>query len=221
MRTLFHFWLSPAARKVRLVLGEKRLAFEPVVERPWERREEFLQLNPAGEVPVLVEDDLVLADAGAICEYLDEVYAEPPLLGHSAVDRAEVRRLVGWFDQLFDRDVTQNLVAEKALKRCMGAGYPDSRFVRAGYANIHPHLEYVAWLIERRRWLAGDYFSLADITAAAHISCVDYIGDVPWEDHPLVKDWYARIKSRPGFRPLLADVVPGLKPPAHYADLDF
>ncbi len=221
MRTLLHFWLSPAARKVRLVLGEKRLEFEPVVERPWERREEFLQLNPAGEVPVLVEDDLVLADAGAICEYLDEVHAEPPLLGHSAVDRAEVRRLVGWFDRLFDRDVTQNLVAEKALKRCMGAGYPDSRFVRAGYANIHPHFEYIAWLIERRRWLAGDYLSLADITAAAHISCIDYIGDVPWEDHPVVKDWYARIKSRPSFRPLLADVVPGLKPPAHYADLDF
>lgn len=222
MRTLLHFWLSPACRKVRVVLAEKRLDFEAVLEKPWERREEFTHLNPAGEVPVLVEDDdHVLSDATAICEYLDEVHADPPLLGHAAGERAEVRRLVGWFDVLFDRDVTQNLVTEKAIKRCMGSGHPDSGRVRSGYTNIHPHLDYVAWLVEHRKWLAGEFFSMADIAAAAHISCVDYIGDMPWDDHPTVKDWYARVKSRPSFRPLLADLVPGLRPPAHYADLDF
>lgn len=222
MRTLFHFPLSPACRKVRVLLAEKKLDFDLVVEKPWERREEFLALNPGGEVPVLIEDEnLVLADDAAICEYLDEIHTEPPLLGCFASERAEVRRLVGWFDKLFDRDVTQNLVGEKAIKRCMGSGHPDSRFVRAGYANIHPHFEYLAWLVEHRKWLGGEYFSLADIAAAAHISCVDYIGDVPWDDHPLVKDWYARVKSRPSFRALLADVVQGIKPPAHYADLDF
>ncbi len=222
MRTLFHFWLSPACRKVRLVLGEKKLDVETLLEKPWERRPEFLELNAAGEVPVLVErNGAVLADAAAICEYLDEVYPDPPLIGHHPIQRAEVRRLVGWFDSLFDRDVTQNLVGEKIVKRCMGAGTPESKYVRAGYAAIHPHLDYLAWLIEQRRWLAGDTFSLADITAAAHLSCVDYIGDVPWDEHPVVKDWYARIKSRPCFRPLLSDHIPGMGPPAHYADLDF
>ncbi len=222
MRTLYHFWLSPASRKVRLVLGEKKLAFEPVIERPWERRDEFLALNPAGEVPVLVEDDgHVLADATAICEYLDEVYADPPLLGHSARDRAEVRRLVGWIERLFDRDVTQNLVGEKAIKRASGAGTPESRFVRAGYANLHPHLDYLGWLMEQRNWLAGDHLSMADLAAAAHISCVDYLGDMPWSEQPAVHDWYARVKSRPSFRPLLSDHLPGLPPPKHYPDLDF
>ncbi len=222
MRTLLHFPLSPACRKVRIVLAEKRLDFALEVERPWERREAFMAVNPAGEVPVLVEPDgHSVADAAAICEYLDEMHPEPALIGEFAGQRAEVRRIVGWFDRLFERDVTQNLVHEKAIKRCMAAGHPDSRFVRAGYANIHPHFEYLAWLVEHRNWLAGDDFSLADITAAAHISCVDYIGDVPWDDHPAVKDWYARVKSRPSFRPLLADVVQGIRPPAHYADLDF
>jgi glutathione S-transferase len=83
------------------------------------------------------------------------------------------------------------------------------------------HLEYVSWLADRRRFLAGDFFSLADIAAAAHFSAVDYIGDVPWDDYPRAKEWYVRIKSRPSFRPVLADHIPGLRPPTHYADLDF
>ena len=57
MRTLYHLWLSPFARKVRLALKEKGLEFELQVEKVWERREAFLALNPASEVPVLVEDD--------------------------------------------------------------------------------------------------------------------------------------------------------------------
>jgi glutathione S-transferase len=82
-------------------------------------------------------------------------------------------------------------------------------------------LDYIGYLTEQRRWIAGDELTLADITAAAHLSCVDYLGDVPWSDHPNAKDWYARIKSRPSFRPLLGDHIPGAPPPPHYADLDF
>lgn len=223
MRTLYHLWLCPFSRKVRIVLAEKKLAFELVVERVWEQRTEFLALNPAGDVPVLIEPNgAVLADCGAITEYLDEVQPEPPLLGRDPVVRAEVRRLVAWFDDKFNRDVTVNLVGEKIFRRQMGLpGGPDSRLIRTGYEMIRDHLDYVGWLTERRRWLAGDAFSMADITAAAHLSTVDYVGDVPWEDFPAAKDWYARIKSRPSFRPLLTDHLPGIPPPAHYADLDF
>jgi glutathione S-transferase len=63
--------------------------------------------------------------------------------------------------------------------------------------------------------------SLADVAAAAHLSCIDYIGDVPWEAYELAKNWYARIKSRPSFRSILADHIAGMPPPKHYADLDF
>lgn len=222
MRTLYHLWLSPQSRKVRLVLQEKELEFETRVEKVWERREAFFELNPAGEVPVLVEaDGTVVADAGAISEYLDEAYPERPMIGFDPAGRAETRRLCAWFDQKFEHEVSRNLLGEKLMKRFMGMGEPDSEAIRAGLHNIHAHLEYIGWLTDRRTWLAGDDFSLADITAAAHLSCIDYLDDVPWDDHGEAKQWYARIKSRPSFRPLLADHIPGLPPPRHYADLDF
>ena len=220
--TLYHGWLSPFSRKVRVVLGEKSVAFDLVVEKDWERRRDFLALNPAGTVPVLVlPDGTALAEQAAICEFLDETQAGESLLGTDAVERAEVRRLAAWFDDKFYREVTANLVGEKLYKRFMGMGEPDSKAIRAGHANLKPHMEYVAWLYERRPWLAGNAFSLADVAAAAQISCVDYVGDVPWREVAGAKDWYARVKSRPSFRPLLADYIPGLPPPKHYANLDF
>ncbi len=222
MRTLYHLWLSPFCRKVRLVLAEKKLEFRMKVEPVWERRHDFLTLNPAGDVPVLVEPDgTVLADSAAITEYLDETHPEGPLIGERACERAEVRRLVAWFDCKFNAEVTENLVGEKIMKRFLARGEPDSRAIRAGLVNVHHHLDYIAFLTERRSWLAGEHLTFADIAAAAHLSCVDYLGHVPWDDHPGAKDWYARIKSRPSFRSILADAIPGLTPPKAYADLDF
>lgn len=221
-RRLYHFWLSPASRKVRLILREKTLDFELTLERPWERRHEFLALNPAGEVPVLVEPDgTTIVGGSVIPEYLEEVYPERTLLGTTVRDRAETRRLVAWFDEKFQREVTANLVEEKMVKRYLGQGEPNSLSIRAGYQNIKTHLDYIGYLLERRNYLAGESFSLADLAAAAHLSCLDYLGDVPWERYPPAKDWYARIKSRPSFRSLLQDHVPGATPPKHYGDLDF
>lgn len=222
MRVLYHLWLSPDCRKVRVALLEKGLVFELRAEYIWERRDEFLALNPAGDVPVLVESDgSALSGSNAICEFLDEVHPDPPLIGRQALGRAEVRRLVHWFDGKFDSEVTENLVGEKIMKRLLGQGAPNSKAVRAGHANIHHHLDYIGYLTERRIWLAGDTFSLADITAAAHLSTIDYLGDVPWKEHEEAKDWYARVKSRPSFRALLEDNVPGAPPQRHYANLDF
>src|SRR5438105_4932274 len=222
MRVLYHLTLSPSARKVRLVLAEKNLDFTLKLEKTWERRAEFLALNPAGEVPVLIEPDgTVLADAAAIAEFLDEVYRDKLLLGINPVDRAEVRRLIAWFDVKLNHEVTENLVGEKIMKRFLGSGEPSSAAIRAGKANLGYHLDYIGYLVERRRWLAGDHFSVADIAAAAHLSSLDYLGDVPWDAHEPAKEWYARIKSRPSFRSILSDHMPGVPPPKHYADLDF
>lgn len=222
MRLLYHFWLSPFSRKVRVVLREKGLEFEPRIEKYWERRPEFLNMNPAGEVPVLQEPGgLTLSDSQAICEYLEDAYPEHPMLGANAEARAETRRLVAWFDRKFQCEVTDYLLREKLLKRFMGMGEPISALIRAGHENINYHLDYVGYLSERRNWLGGDDFGLADIAAAAQFSCLDYLGDVPWQEHVAAKDWYARVKSRPSFRSILADHVPGLPPPKHYANLDF
>lgn len=222
MRLLYHLPLSPFARKVRLALAEKRIPCDLRLERVWERREEFLAMNPACTVPVLVEDNgLTIPDSTAICEYLDEAYPDTPLLGRTLAERVEVRRLVAWFDGKFHAEVGTNLLYEKQMKRLMGRGNPDATAIRAGYANLKPHLAYIGWLAESRRWLAGPMLSLADLAAAAHLSALDYIGDVDWSLNDSAKDWYARMKSRPSFRPLLADRVSGLTPPEHYADLDF
>ena len=222
MRTLYHLWLSAPCRKVRLVLGEKKLEADCRVEPVWERREAFLTMNPAGEVPVMVEPDgTIICDGTAITEYLDETTPTPPLNGSTPLERAEVRRLVGWFDGKFEAEVTANLVGEKVLKRLMRTGYPSSDAIRAGLGNIRYHLDYIGFLAERRNWLAGSRLSLADITAAAHLSCIDYIGDVPWAHNDSAKTWYARIKSRPSFRSILADTVPGIAPVETYANLDF
>lgn len=222
MRTLYHHGLSTASRRARVALAEKRLDVTPVVEETWTRNEAFLALNPEGEVPVLVEPSgTTVADGWAICEYLEEAYPDPPLLGGDPRARAEARRLVAWFDRKFDREVTGPIVQEKLIKRMAGGGAPDSRRIRAGRANVHIHLSYISWLIERRRWLAGEVLTYADITAAVHLSLVDYAGDVPWEDHPQAKEWYALVKCRPSFRPLLDDQFANIRPPRHYADLDF
>src|SRR5947199_8387524 len=114
MRVLYHLTLSPFARKVRLVLAEKNLDFTLKLEKVWERRPEFLALNPAGEVPVLIEPDgTVLAGTDAVVEYLDETYREKILVGINPVDRAVVRRLSAWFDLQLNLGPTDNLHGEK------------------------------------------------------------------------------------------------------------
>ena len=221
MARLFHVPLSPFCRKVRLSLAEKKIEVELIEERYWEASADFLRRNPAAKVPVLRIDDRTMAESAAICEYIEETRPEPPLMPTDPAERFEVRRLVGWFDDKFHREVTSKLLYERVNKKITGQGYPDSSNVKSGAKAIKYHLDYMTWLLDHRRWLAGDRMSLADFAAAAHLSSLDYISDVDWNRSAPVKDWYAKIKSRPAFRAILADQVPGFPPPAHYADLDF
>ncbi len=222
MRLLYHIWVHPFSRKVRMAMAEKGLEFDLHEEKFWQRRTEFLALNPAGDVPVLVEPDgVTIANAQVICEYLEERYPDINLLGADPVARAETRRLITWFDTKFNREVTDNLLGEKVMKRFLRLGEPHAPAIRAGHANIGYHLDYIGFLVEKREWIAGNFFSLADITAAAHLSAVDYIGDVPWDSYKGAREWYARVKSRPSFRPLLDDRIPGLAPVGHYGNVDF
>ena len=205
-----------------MVLAEKRLPFELRVEKVWQRRPEYLELNPAGSVPTLVEDNgLVIPDSGAITEYLDEAYPDTALIGRTIGERVETRRLVSWFDQKFFSEVVRNLLFEKTMKQSLGQGAPEAAALRTGYANLKPHLTYIGWLAENRKWLAGANLSLADFAAAAMLSSLDFIGDVDWSLSAPAKEWYARMKSRPAMRAVLADRVNGMTPPPHYADLDF
>lgn len=227
MPTLYHHPLCPHSRFIRLVLNEYGIAAELIEERVADRRPEFLALNPAGRTPVLVDDDgSVVPGAGPIAEYLDETCGperEPRrLLPLEKAERIETRRLVDWFNGKFFDEVTGWLVQEKVYKRFgPQSGAPDMDLLRVARANIRPHMRYIGYLTNTRNWLAGERLTYADFAAAAHISCADYLGDAPWDEDESAKLWYQRIKSRPAFRPLLADRAPGMTPGPFYAELDF
>ena len=230
MLTLFHHPMLAACRHVRLILGEYGEELSLIEERPWQRRKEFLQLNPAGTLPVLLaEGDVPLAGAGVIAEYLDEtrgvLMRDKRLFAGDPFDRAEIRRLVDWYLVKCDADVTRHMVRERIFKLSMpthaGGGAPDAAALRAARANIRQHMKYTDWLAATRHWLAGAHITYADMAAGATISILDYLGEVDWNAFPAARDWYARMKSRPSFRPLLAERVTGLPPVSHYADPDF
>src|SRR5277367_1525182 len=221
-RNLHHFPLDPASRQVRLALGEKRLAFTETQERYWERRPAFMALNPSGLTPVLTEIDgdrrTVICEARAIIEHLDETSPEPDLMGRNPAERAETRRLLQWFDRKFDYEVNGLLLHEKMEKRLLGLGAPELANLRAGREALRAHMTYIEALLQERDWLNGRRLSLADFAGAAHLSVIDYFGDIAWRDFPGARTWYMKLKSRPCFRPLLADRWPGLAPAAHYDD---
>ena len=223
MWQLYQFPLCPFSRKVRLMLSEKGVAHELVRESPWLRRDEFFDLNPAGQTPVLVEASkgLVLIDSNAICEYFEETVDRAPMIPGTAPNRAEVRRLVAWFDEGLYREVVAPLMEERMRKRLVNRDPPDTRILREAMKTANAHLDYLDYLLDHRRWLAGPVLSLVDLAAAAHLSVADYLGGIDWRGHKQTVDWYAVIKSRPSFRPLLAERMEVITPPTHYDKVDF
>jgi glutathione S-transferase len=228
MIRLYHYPLSPFCRKVRLTLAEKRIEVDLVIEPYWQKGADFVRRNPAAQVPILRTELGTFCESQSICEYVDEVRRDPPLMPEDALGRAEVRRLCGWFDDKFHREVTSRLLHERLMKKVIARdsgvredAYPDGRAIKRAAGAIKQHLDYMTHLLEHRRWLAGETMTLADFAAAAHLSCLDYISDVDWNRSEIVRTWYATLKSRPSFRGLLADQIPGFPQPAHYADLDF
>lgn len=226
---LYHHPFCPHSRFARLALGEYGVSADLIEEEVMKRRPEFLELNPAGTTPVLVEEGFAVSGPMIIAEYLDETRGTA-LGGHRLIPadpktRAEVRRIASWFNDKFFTEVSELLVREKILKRRLataeGGGPPDSMALHAARKNIRYHLQYIGWLLKTRGWLAADRLTFADLAAAAHLSAIDYLGDVPWEEDENAKNWYAKMKSRPSFRPILADIMPGLAPSKEYADLDF
>jgi glutathione S-transferase len=227
MPSLIHFTLDPFSRRLRLALAEYGVPVDLIDEEPWEPSSDIFELNPAGTLPVYLEDAKTpICGIEAIGEYLEETKSSRvTLIPGDAFERAEVRRLTGWFDGKFYAEVSEPVLTEKVIRRFMprhtGGGGPDTARVRQAMARLRTHLDYIGHLADRRIWLGGDELSLADLAAAAHLSAVDYFGDVPWADFPVAKSWYQRVKSRPSFRPLLTDTIRGMAPGPHYADLDF
>ncbi len=222
MWQLYQFPLCPFSRKLRLQLSEKGVGYELWRENPWDGRDEFRALNPAGRVPVLHDPErgITLCDSRAISEYIEETVDRNALINGTAVTRAEIRRLVALFDENFFHDVTAPLLHERMTKRIVLRQSPDSRNLREAMKLAHEHLYYLDYLIDNRPWLAGAQLSLADLAAAAQLSVADYLGGIDWTGHEQTRGWYAVFKSRPSFRPLLAERMDVIQPPPHYADVN-
>lgn len=222
MWQLYQFPLCPFSRKLRLLMGEKNIAYELMRENPWEGRDDFLQMNPAGRTPVLHDGPrgVTLSDSQAICEFLEETVERNPMINGSAVNRAEIRRLTALFDENLYGDVTAPLLHERMKKRLIYRQPPDSRVLREAMKLAHGHLDYLDWLIDTRPWMGGATLSLADLACAAQISVADYLGGIDWKGHDQTRHWYSVMKSRPSFRPMLSEKMDSLPPPKHYAEVD-
>ena len=221
MRSLYHLPLSPFCRKVRLLLAEKKLKVDLIEEPVWEKRYEFIKKSPASKVPLLLWDNVVIPESNAIFQYVEETYPNPPMLPTVLVDRVEAIRFVSWFDDTFHRDVTSKLLYQRVYSKLSRSLQADPSLMKSGMIAMKHHLNYVDTILDERRWLAGDIMTVADFAGAAHISSLDYMGDIDWNGFTSIKNWYAKIKSRPAFRSLLMDYLPTLEPPKHYSDLDF
>ena len=223
MWQLYQFPLCPFSRKLRLLLGEKGIGYELVRESPWLRRDEFLDMNPSGKTPVMVDAQrgTTLIDSMAICEYFEETVEKAAMINGTAANRAEIRRLVAWFDGDFFRDVTGPLLEERMVKRLAHRLAPDAKALRQSMKAAIEHLDYIDYLLDHRNWLAGATMSLADLAAAAQISVTDYLGGIDWKGHEQTARWYRGLKSRPSFRPLLSERMEVIGPPAHYDNVDF
>ena len=213
MRRLIHLLLSPSSRFARLLIAEKRLTFDPVAPE-----------DMAAQLPVFTDIDGTCAvGLWAIVDHLEGGYPEHPLTPEDAGTRAESLRLLDWAMTSLQENVTRRIVYEKASQRFTGAPAkraPDMEAIRLGRETLKAALREIGGQADENGYLAARECTLGDLAVAAHISALDYFGEIPWDEFPSAAEWYMRMKSRPSFRSLLADRVPGQPPVSHYAELD-
>ncbi|MFM7620190.1 MAG: glutathione S-transferase family protein [Alphaproteobacteria bacterium] len=225
MYRLYYHPICPYSRKVRVHLSAKETSFELINENFWERKKEFIAMNPAGTMPILFDNSngVSVSCSSAIIEYIEEKHHEGKnYLGDSFIKRSETRRLQDWFDNKFYNEITKHILFERYLSRFLaGSHSPNSDVLRIARKNLEIHFKYIEFLLETRKYLAGDQISVADFSAASHISVLDYFGDINWHHFQVAKEWYSLIKSHKIFSEVLKDRIPNLTPPEWYSKLDF
>lgn len=219
--TLYHMPFCPLSRKILFGIKEKAIEIEECIEKPWSPSERLLSLNPTGGIPVFKDKDVLCRDDYVACEYIEEAYPHPSLLSALPAQRAHIRNIVSWFDEIFYQEVYLTLFYERTLKRHIEKRGPDTLILKKGRTVLMEHLVTINKMAEQYAYLAGKEFSWADVAGASHLSCIDYLGDIPWSTFPSAKEWYMKIKSRPSFRGFLKQSFPGISPAPLYAQLDF
>ncbi|RYE06188.1 MAG: glutathione S-transferase family protein [Rickettsiaceae bacterium] len=222
MIKLYHYPLCPLSRQIRVILKELNVIFSIVKEDYWLNNKDFLKINPAGNLPVLTElSNHNISGIYPIMEYINDEYSELHLMKGNSIAKAEIRRLFYWFNDKFYTEVTNILIDEKIIRLISRIGSPRTEYIKIAKNNLSIHLNYLSNLLQTRGMLSGESLTIADIAAACQISVIDYFGEINWNNWPQVQLWYSTIKSRPSFRPILQDHIPGFTPSTVYADLDF
>ncbi len=226
---LYHYPLCPFSRKIRFLLDEFGVPYKLKEVKFWKRNEDILRLNPAGDVPILAneKEGIIIVDSFVIAEYLDDVYSKNTdllrvsFLSDNELEKAEIRRLEMWFDKKFYNEVSKYILEERVYNTFLEKTDINTKRLKAGQKNLDPHLRYIEFLLDRRKWLAGENFSLADISAATQISSLDYLGEISWSKYKILKDWYLTIKSKIAFHGILKDKIEGFTPSKYYSEFDF
>jgi glutathione S-transferase len=223
MFTLYHHPICPLSRQIRVLLRELEIESGMIKEDYWQRRKDSSYTNPAYSLPVVEDSNTgkIIFSVYAIIEYINDTQENFYFMPKDILERIEVRKSLFWFNDKFYREVSKILIDEKMIRLLLRKGAPRTDFLRAANRNLGNHLKFLSSRLERNSYVASEKLSCADIAAAAHISVVDYFGEITWDIWPIIKNWYSIIKSRPSFRPLLLDHIPGFTPPKTYTDLDF
>ena len=222
MRTLYYNTICPLSRQIKILLSELNIDCVYITEDYWLRNENFIKLNPAGTLPVFIEESgLQISGIYTIIEYLLEKYPSSNLMPDEIEEKIEPRRMMHWFNSKFYREVTNYLIEERVIRPIVLNEGPRTNFLKAAKINLKNHLTYFTKLIEKNGYISHDSMTIADLCAASHISVIDYFNEIYWEQYNSIKEWYLIIKSRPSFKPILNETFRGMKPSSQYKSLDF
>lgn len=227
---LYSSKICPFSKKVRFFMYDNQISFEESEINFWERSKNMLRLNPACETPVLkdTEKGLIINDSFLICEYLrqeqpqDNELEYSNLFGMNDKETYEIQRLHMWFDKKFFNEITNNIIYEIFIKTFNKDDKNiNKNVIDASLINLEQHIKYIEHLLIKRSYLAGEYFSIADMAAATQISILDYLGYIQWNNYSKFKDWYIKIKQKKSFSKILDDKIVGFNPNPMYKQLDF
>ena len=221
MLKLYHYQLCPSSRFIRLLLNEYKIEHITQLENYWKPQDEFLLINPAGHLPVLIDNNnFPIIGFNACVEYIKDMDLKPNIFPDDYRKKAEIYRLYHWFDTLFKKEVLDPIIYEKVFSRVIENLTPNSLNLRNGMQNLGFQLKYLEYLLRDKDFLVADTITPCDFFAAANFSVLDYLGLLNLDDYPKLKVWYFKLKSRPSFKNILKDYIVGLTPHENYKLLD-
>jgi glutathione S-transferase len=188
---------SPYTRKARVVLAEKRIDYEFVVDMPYEENTRVPQFNPLGKVPVLVlDDDTTIFDSRVIAEYLDNASPVTRLIPEDTRQRIQVRRWEALADGCTDA------VFLIVMESRRPAEFRYDAWIERQQGKIDRALHAMSKDLGQRAWCCGGFFNLADVAVGCCLGFIDLrLPDLPWrEAYPNLARLSDKLAQRPSFR---------------------